>query len=101
MINIPEELILNLIKFLDVEDICNFNSVNKNINNIYKRNENYITNLLVANSKFSFHEFENNNCFRYVKNSNTFVFSFCKKNNIFRSKRDVFIIARKSILSKM
>ena len=91
MINIPEELILNLIKFLDVEDICNFNSVNKNINNIYKRNENYITNLLVTNSKFSFHEFENNNCFRYVKIVILLYFLFVKK-IIFLGQKEMFLL---------
>lgn len=101
MINIPEDLILNLIKFLDVKDICKFNSVNKHIYNLNKTNDNYVTNLLIENSKFSFHEFENNNCFRYVKNNNSHVFSFCKKNNIFTSKRDAFIKARKNILNKI
>ena len=101
MINIQEELILNLIKFLDIKDISNFNSINKHIYNINKRNENYITNLLIENSKFAFQEFENSNCFRYIKNNNSYVFSFCKKNNIFTSKKDAFIKARKSILNKV
>ena len=100
MINIPEDLILNLIKFLDVKAICNFNSVNKHIYNINKTNNIYVTNLLIENSKFSFHEFENNNCFRYVKNNNSHVFSFCKNKNLFTSKKDYFIKARKSILKK-
>jgi len=101
MINISQDLIINLLTFLNVKDICNFISINKHFYDINSKNENYITNLLIENSKLSFYEFKNNNCFRYVKNNNTYVFSFCKKNNIFKSKKDAFIQARRSILNKV
>jgi len=101
MINIHQDLILNIQSFLDVKDICNLSLLNKRFRRIHNSYEKYITEIMIKNSRLSYYEFTNDNCFRYNHNGNSHVFSFCKKNKIFNSKKEAFIVARRLIMNKI
>ena len=100
MINYQSDLILNVFNFLNVNDIANLTLANKKLNEIAKNYDDYILNLMIRNSKFNYNEFENDSCFRYDYNGNSYVMSFYKNGKIFKSKKDAFIKFRANVMDK-
>jgi hypothetical protein len=100
MINYQNEIVLTILSFLNVKDICSFTSVDKSLNKISKNYSELIADLMIKNSKFKYCEFKNDYSLRYVHNNNTYVFSYCKKSKIIKSKKEALIKFRENLIEK-
>ena len=75
---LPDNLIINLINFLDLRDILNLEQVNNNFGKIIKRNENHVWKSIYKNIKFPLIVIYNEN-YNYKFNNYTFSINFPKK----------------------
>ena len=75
---LPDNLIINLMNFLDFREVLNLEQVNKNFSQIVRRNETHIWKSIYKNIKFPIVVIYNEN-YNYKFNNYTFSINFPKK----------------------
>ena len=75
---LPDNLIINLINFLDLKDILNLEQVDHDFNKVIKKNENHVWKSIYKNIKFPKIIIYDEN-YNYKFNNYTFSINFPKK----------------------